>query len=76
MSNNQDGNDGNGQPSPGSMLFKKMVHPERFELPTFWFVVRFMVLSQNKPVCKVLKTLEGNWRNWYWFALNWNPIPA
>ena len=38
-----------------------MVRPERFELPTFWFVARFLVLRPTNSACKVLKRLEGNW---------------
>ena len=42
-------------------MIEGMVRPERFELPTFWLVARFLVLSPSKAACTVLKTLEGNW---------------
>jgi hypothetical protein len=53
-----------------------MVRPERFELPTFWFVVGFLVLSHTTPARKVLKTLEGNQCNCRWFRSELDPEPA
>jgi hypothetical protein len=41
-----------------SLWLKEMVRPERFELPTFWFVVRFRTTGQTKPTNEVQQDAE------------------
>jgi hypothetical protein len=47
---------------------KNMVRPERFELPTFWFVVRFYPTRKANPNHKCNKTLENRAHLWHCFA--------
>jgi hypothetical protein len=59
-----------------SQVIEKMVRPERFELPTFWFVAPSCQSRHTKPADNLLKTLEGNYGNCRWFRSESDPEPA
>ena len=48
-----------------------MVRPERFELPTFWFVARILPTQQHKPNGNRQKTQAMRSRSFgcFWFVL-------
>ena len=53
-----------------------MVRPERFELPTFWFVANFHATRQIKPDRISLKTFEENFSETALGDLGLSPEPA